>query len=102
MNLGLLEGRFRLGRDKLDGETVWLTILQMAQLFDRERSVIAKHLKAAITEGELDAAINVQNLHKNQKGRPQALYDFDAIMSVGYRVKSILDAHAIAGLKERI
>ena len=74
---------------RLDGETVWLTILQMSQLFERERSVIAKHLKAAISEGELDAAINVQNLHKNQKGRPQAFYDLDAIISVGYRVKSI-------------
>ena len=74
---------------QLEHDTVWLTILQMCQLFGRERSVIAKHLNAAIQEGELDAGINVQNLHKNQKGRPQALYDLDAIISVGYRVKSL-------------
>jgi len=74
---------------ELSNETVWLSILQMCQLFGRERSVIAKHLNAAIKEGELDSAINVQNLHKNQKGRPQALYDLDAIISVGYRVKSL-------------
>ena len=74
---------------QVERDTVWLTILQMCQLFGRERSVIAKHLNAAIQEGELDAGINVQNLHKNQKGRPQALYDLDAIISVGYRVKSL-------------
>ena len=73
----------------LANDTVWLSILQMSVLFGRERSVIAKHLKAAIDEGELDAAINVQNLHNNQKGRPQAFYDLDAIISVGYRVKSL-------------
>ena len=73
----------------LAGETVWLSIMQMCQLFDRERSVVAKHLKAALQEGELDVGINVQNLHKNQKGRPQAFYDLDAIISVGYRVKSL-------------
>ncbi len=74
---------------KLMNETVWLSILQMVQLFGRERSVIAKHLKAALDEGELDATINVQNLHKNQRGRPEAYYDLDAIISVGYRVKSL-------------
>lgn len=74
---------------QVERDTVWLSILQMCQLFGRERSVIAKHLNAAIQEGELDARINVQNLHKNQKGRPQALYDLDAIISVGYRVKSL-------------
>lgn len=73
----------------LANDTVWLSILQMSVLFGRERSVIAKHLKAAIDEGELDAAIIVQNLHNNQKGRPQAFYDLDAIISVGYRVKSL-------------
>lgn len=51
--------------------TVWLSILQMVQLFGRERSVIAKHLRAALDEGEVDAKINVQNLHKNQRGRPR-------------------------------
>lgn len=74
---------------QLMNETVWLSILQMVRLFGRERSVIAKHLKAALEEGELDATINVQNLHKNQRGRPEAYYDLDAIISVGYRVKSL-------------
>ena len=74
---------------QLMNETVWLSILQMVRLFGRERSVIAKHLKAALDEGELDATINVQNLHKNRRGRPEAYYDLDAIISVGYRVKSL-------------
>ena len=74
---------------QLANETVWLNILQMCQLFDRERSVIAKHLKNAIDEGELELGNNVQNLHIIHRGRPQALYDLDAVISVGYRVKSL-------------
>ena len=54
---------------QLANDTVWLSILQMCQLFDRERSVIAKHLKNAIEEGELELGINVQNLHKKRPAR---------------------------------
>jgi len=51
--------------------------------------VVSKHFKYALDAGELDEGINVQNLHINQKGRSQALYDLDAVISVGYRVKSL-------------
>ena len=87
---------------QLANDTVWLSILQMCQLFDRERSVIAKHLKNAMEEGELELGINVQNLHINRRGRPQALYDLDAVISAGYRVKSLRGTvwHIGASLKD--
>lgn len=47
----------------LDHETVWLSQKQMAELFQRERSVITKHLRNVFSEGELDEKSNVQNMH---------------------------------------
>ena len=73
---------------RLDQETVWLTQKQMAELFQRERSVITKHLRNVFAEGELDEKSNVQNMHFTFSDKPVALYNLDVIISVGYRVKS--------------
>ena len=72
-----------------DGETVWLSQAQMCQLFGRDRSVIAKHIKNAINEGEVSEKSNVQNLHIAKSDKPVKFYDLDVIISVGYRVKSL-------------
>lgn len=72
----------------LDHETVWLTQEQMAGLFQRERSVITKHLGNVFREGELDKKSNVQNMHFAHSDKPVVLYSLDVIISVGYRVKS--------------
>ena len=72
-----------------DGETVWLTQAQMCQLFGRERSVITKHIKNALKEGEVSNESNVQNLHIAKSDKPVKFYDLDVIISVGYRVKSL-------------
>jgi len=73
---------------RMDGETVWLTQAQMAELFGRERSVITKHIRNVFTEGELDEKSNVQNLHIPNSDKPVAFYNLDVILAVGYRVKS--------------
>ncbi|MFH1029410.1 MAG: RhuM family protein, partial [Pseudomonadota bacterium] len=72
----------------LDHETVWLSQKQMAELFQRERSVITKHLRNVFSEGELDEKSNVQNMHFAFSDKPVTLYNLDVIISVGYRVKS--------------
>ncbi|HIJ80702.1 MAG TPA: cytochrome C biogenesis protein CycH [Desulfuromonadales bacterium] len=72
----------------LDQETVWLSQKQMADLFQRERSVITKHLRNVFIEGELDEKSNVQIMHFASSDRPVTLYNLDVIISVGYRVKS--------------
>lgn len=72
----------------LDHETVWITQKQMAELFQRERSVITKHLRNVFAESELDEKSNVQNMHFAFSDKPVTLYSLDVIISVGYRVKS--------------
>ena len=73
---------------RLENETVWLTQAQMAELFQKDQSVVARHINNAIKEGELDES-NMHFLHNTQyKYRPTKIYDLDVIISVGYRVKS--------------
>lgn len=69
-------------------ETVWLSKAQMAELFQRDRSVISKHIKKVFEEGELPRESNVQILHIANSDKPVEFYNLDVIISVGYRVKS--------------
>lgn len=72
----------------LVNDTVWLNRAQMAELFQRDRSVIAKHIKNVFEEGELQRESNVQNLHIPNSDKSVEFYSLDVIISVGYRVKS--------------
>lgn len=71
-----------------DKETVWLTIAQMSELFQRDRSVISKHIKGILADGELDEKSNVQILHIANSDKPVKFYNLDMILAVGYRVRS--------------
>lgn len=71
-----------------DSETVWLSKAQMAELFQRDHSVISKHIKNVFEEGELIKEGNVQILHIANSDKPVEFYNLDVIISVGYRVKS--------------
>ena len=73
---------------RLEDETVWLTQAQMMILFERERSVITKHINNIFSEGELDEESNVHFLHIANSDKPVKIYNLDVIISVGYRVKS--------------
>ena len=74
---------------RLENETVWLTQAQMAELFQKDQSVIARHINNAFKEGELVEEGNMHFLHNTQyKYRPTKIYSLDMIISVGYRVKS--------------
>ena len=73
---------------RLEDETVWLTQEQIGDLFQRERSVITKHIGNIFKERELDEKSNVQILHISGSDRPVKFYNLDVIISVGYRVKS--------------
>lgn len=75
-------------RVQLSGDTVWLNQSQMVELFGRDQSVISRHIKNAMTEGEIDEKSNMQNMHIANSDKPVAFYDLDTIISVGYRVKS--------------
>lgn len=74
---------------RMENETVWLTQAQMACLFDKDQSVIARHIANVFKEGELEKESNMQILHNTlSKYKPTAIYNLDVIISVGYRVKS--------------
>ena len=82
---------------KFDADTVWLSQVQMSNLFGKDRTVIGRHIRNAIQEGEIDAQVACANFaHTTQhgaiKGRSQIVnvtyYNLDVIISVGYRVKS--------------
>lgn len=68
---------------RVEGETVWLTQLQMAELFGRDRTVITKHIRNIFTEQELDEESNVQILHFANSDKPFKLYSLDIIISIG-------------------
>ena len=70
-------------------ETVWLTQAQMAELFQKDQSNIARYIRNVFNEGELAEESNMQILHNTlSKYKPTKIYSLDVIISVGYRVKS--------------
>ena len=73
---------------QLKDETVWLTQAQMADLFQRDQSVISRHVNNVFKEGELPRPGNMQKMHIALSDKPVASYSLDVIISVGYRVKS--------------
>ena len=81
------------GTTKIDvyfqGENAWLSKAQMAELFQRDRSVISRHVRNVFDEGELDEKSNVQKMHIANSDKPVEYYSLDVIISVGYRVKSL-------------
>lgn len=74
---------------QLSNETVWLSQDQLALLFERDQSVISRHLSNVFKEGELTKESNMQKMHITNSDKPITLYSLDVIISVGYRVKSI-------------
>jgi hypothetical protein len=78
-----------------DEDTVWLSLDQMAELFQRDKSTISRHIKNIFTEGELrlEATVakfaTVQTEGNRQVTRNIDYYNLDVIISVGYRVKSL-------------
>jgi len=94
---------------KMEDETVWLTQKMMAKLFDVDRSVITKHLKNIFESGELNensVCANFAHTAEDSKKYIVKFYNLDAILSLGYRVKSQIATHfrqwATARLREYI
>ena len=76
---------------RIENETVWLTLNQMGDLFDRDKSVISKHIRNIFDEGELiKFSVVAKNATTAQDGKIYQVeyFNLDVIISVGYRVKS--------------
>ena len=92
---------------RLEEETVWLTIDQISQLFQKSRSTINEHIINIFSEGELEKEPSMRKIGNSDfSTKPTNLYNLDVIISVGYRVKSYQGTKfrqwATARLKEYI
>jgi prophage maintenance system killer protein len=72
----------------LEADTVWLSQAQMVELFGRDQSVVSRHIRNALKDGEVSEESNMQKMHIANSDRPVAFYDLDVVISVGYRIKS--------------
>lgn len=83
------DGRIKL-QTRLDGDTVWLSIEQMAELFQKGRSTINEHILNIYEEGELEKESSLRKIGISDfSTKPTNFYNLDVIISVGYRVKSL-------------
>jgi hypothetical protein len=73
---------------RLENDTVWLSQEQISFLFQRDQSVISRHIRNVFRENELDEISNMQKLHIANSDKLVTFYNLDVIISVGYRVKS--------------
>ena len=68
-------------------DTVWLTQAQLAELYDRDISVISRHIRNILLESECSES-NLQKMQITSSDKPIILYDLEIVISIGYRVKS--------------
>jgi hypothetical protein len=86
------DGRTKI-ETRLEDETVWLTIDQMAELFQKSRSTINEHILHIYEEQELDKQLSMRKIGNSDfSTKPTNYYNLDVIISVGYRVKSYQEA----------
>lgn len=74
---------------KFDADTVWLSQEQLVVLFERDQSVISRHINNVFKENELERKSNMQKMHIAFSDKPVLYYSLDVVISVGYRVKSL-------------
>ena len=74
---------------RLERESVWLSQAQLVDLFQRDQSVISRHIRNVFKEGELPEESNMQKMHIAGSDKSVAFYNLDVIISVGYRVRSL-------------
>ena len=93
---------------KFTGETVWLSQQQMADLFQSSRSNVVEHIKHIYEEGELDEESTCRNFRQvRQEGSRQVtreipFYNLDMIISLGYRIRSVIATHFRRWATERL
>ena len=78
---------------RFEKENVWLRQDEIARLYNKERSVITKHINNIFKDKEVDKKSNVQKLHIPGSDKPVAFYSLDVILAVGYRTNSAKAIH---------
>ena len=96
------DGKIRLDV-RLEEKTVWLTIDQMAELYGKARSTINEHILNAYKEKEIEEAKTMRKIGNSDfSTKPTNYYNLDVIISVGYRVKSIVGTRFRQWATERL
>jgi prophage maintenance system killer protein len=72
----------------IENETIWLRQNQIAELFDKDRTVITRHINNILKDKEVDEKSNVQKMHFANSDKPVKLYSLDIVLAVGYRTSS--------------
>lgn len=73
---------------RYEGDSLWMTQAQIAELFGRDQSVVSRHIANILEEEELAPESNMQKVHIAGSAKPVAIYSLDMVISVGYRVSS--------------
>jgi len=73
---------------KFDGDTIWLKQNEIAELFDKDRTVVTRHINNILKDKEVDEKSNVQKMHIAKSDKPVSFYSLDIILAVGYRTNS--------------
>ncbi len=72
----------------LDNDTIWLTQKDITQIFEKDQSVISRHINNIFKDKEVDEKSNMQKMHIAFSDKPVKFYSLDIILAVGYRVNS--------------
>jgi death-on-curing family protein len=68
--------------------TVWLTQADLSAIFEKDQSVISRHIKSIFKDGELEDKSNMQKMHIANSDKPVTFYSLDIVLAVGYRTNS--------------
>ena len=69
-------------------ETIWLTQAQLCELFDKDQSVISRHIANILKDNEVNEKSNMQKMHIPNSDKPVKFYSLDIVLAVGYRTNS--------------
>ena len=72
----------------LNNETIWLTQAQLSEIFEKDQSVISRHINNIFKDNEVDEKSNMQKMHIANSDKPVSLYSLDIVLAVGYRTNS--------------
>lgn len=73
--------------------TVWLTQSDLSTIFDKDQSVISRHIKGIFRDAEVDEKSNMQKMHIANSDKPVTFYSLDIVLAVGYRTNSAKAIH---------
>lgn len=72
----------------VEGDTIWLRQNQIAEIFEKERTVVTRHINNILKDKEVDEKSNVQKIHIANSDKPVKFYSLDIVLAVGYRTNS--------------